>query len=68
MGGFFVKQVTNLIDFDLIRLVDESKKEGFRFLERLVDEYKNGTNTFKQPGEVLYGVFDKIGAPIAIGD
>lgn len=67
MEKFRVQQVTNLIDVDLTHLVNESKKQGFRFLERLVDDYKNGTNTFNRPGEALYGVFDKMSVPIAIG-
>jgi GNAT superfamily N-acetyltransferase len=67
MEEFLVKQITNLLHGDLIHLVDESKEEGFRFLGRLIDDYKKGTNTFKQPGEALYGVFNKMGIPVAIG-
>lgn len=67
MEKFSVQRVTNLIDVDFIHLVNESKEQGFCFLERLVDEYKNGTNTFNRPGEALYGVFDKMSVSIAIG-
>jgi GNAT superfamily N-acetyltransferase len=31
--------------------------EGFRFLDRLVDEWGSGTNRFDKPGELLIGAF-----------
>ncbi|MCH7320444.1 GNAT family N-acetyltransferase [Solibacillus sp. MA9] len=67
MEEFKVKQIKNLFYVDLNQLVKESKEEGFRFLERLVNDYKKGTNNFNKPGESLYGVFNKEGVLIAIG-
>jgi hypothetical protein len=67
MKEFEVKQIINLFCVDLTHLVKESKEEGFRFLERLVSDYKNGTNNFNKPGEFLYGMFNKEGVLIAIG-
>jgi GNAT superfamily N-acetyltransferase len=67
MEGLEVKQIKNLFQVDLSNLVNECKEEGFRFLERLVNDYKNGTNNFDKPGEVLYGIFDEEGVLIAIG-
>jgi GNAT superfamily N-acetyltransferase len=46
MEEFIVKQINSLFDIDLNHLVKESREEGFRFLERLVNEYESGTNTF----------------------
>ena len=67
MEQFELKKIKNLLDVNLMDLVTESKKEGFRFLERLINDYKNGTNNFSKSGEVLYGVFNKEGLLIAIG-
>jgi GNAT superfamily N-acetyltransferase len=67
MKEFEVKQIINLFCVDLTHLVKESKEEGFRFLERLVSDYKNGTNNFNKPGEFLYGMFNKEGVLIVIG-
>jgi GNAT superfamily N-acetyltransferase len=67
MEGFKVKQIKDLSYDDLNQMVKESKEDGFRFLERLVNDYKNGTNNFNMPGESLYGVFNKEDVLIAIG-
>lgn len=39
-------------------LADESTREGFRFVRRLLDENASGEVRFDGPGEVLLGVFD----------
>ncbi|UOR12859.1 GNAT family N-acetyltransferase [Halobacillus amylolyticus] len=67
MEGYSVKKIKNLYQYDITYLVSESKEEGFQFLERLVTDYKNGTNTFKVVGESIYGVFNNDGVLIAIG-
>ncbi|HEY7039039.1 MAG TPA: GNAT family N-acetyltransferase [Methylomirabilota bacterium] len=35
-------------------LVVESERQGFRFVRRLVDEWRSGANRFDRPGEVLF--------------
>ena len=35
----------------------EAEGEGFRFMDRLVAEWRSGVNRFDQPGEVLLGAF-----------
>ncbi|MBS4192053.1 GNAT family N-acetyltransferase [Bacillus sp. FJAT-49705] len=67
MQEFHVKQLNNLLCNNLSNLVKESKEEGFHFLERLMNEYKGGTNTFNEHGEALYGVFSKEGVCVAVG-
>src|SRR4051812_9495841 len=67
MKQFELKRLKDLLNIDLTNLIIESKKEGFLFLERLINDYKNGTNTFSKPGEFLYGVFNQEGSVIAIG-
>ena len=42
---------------DIQPLVDESRAQSYKFIDRLVDEYTRGINTFYQPGEALFGVF-----------
>jgi GNAT superfamily N-acetyltransferase len=62
-----INKILDLSKVDISSLVEESKQEGFRFLERLVNEYKNGTNEFKKPSEALYGVFTDTGIIVGIG-
>lgn len=38
-------------------LLHASRMEGFRLVERLVEEYASGANRFDQVGEVLLGAF-----------
>lgn len=47
-------------------LIDESRGEGFAFLDRLRREYEAGTNRFDAPGERLLGAFVD-GALAAVG-
>src|SRR4051812_8180651 len=47
-------------------LVEESTREGYRFLQRLEGEYEAGRLRFDGAGEVLLGVFDGPGL-VAVG-
>lgn len=67
MGRYEIKQIKNLLDFDLNGFLEKSKEEGFHFVERLVNDYKNGSNTFNHFGEGLFGVFNEEGVLVAIG-
>lgn len=67
MEKFKVNRIQTLITAELFQLVLESKQDGFRFLERLVKEYENGTNTFTKLGESLYGFYTEQGVLIAVG-
>lgn len=40
---------------DLAPLVEESEREGFRFLARLRRDFDDGSNRFDAPGEALLG-------------
>jgi GNAT superfamily N-acetyltransferase len=62
-----VKKILDLFKVDFSSLVEEGKEEGFRFLDRLVNDYENGTNDFKKPSEALFGVYTNEGILIAIG-
>lgn len=64
---YIVKQMEVLDSREVSHLVQESKGAGFRFLEKLVNDFENGTNTFNKQGESLFGVFNKYGVIIAIG-
>ncbi|WP_114730951.1 GNAT family N-acetyltransferase [Pseudomonas fluorescens] len=50
----------------ILQLEAESVTEGFRFLTRLIIDWRNGSNRFDQPGECFLGVFDN-GQLIAVG-
>ncbi|WP_419893826.1 GNAT family N-acetyltransferase [Oceanobacillus kimchii] len=67
MGKYEVKKIYNLLEFELDTLVKESKQDGFRFLERLVNDYEAGSNAFNNFGEGLFAVFNEEGVIIAIG-
>jgi ribosomal protein S18 acetylase RimI-like enzyme len=41
----------------LDKLAIEAQSEGFNFLQRVIDEWKNQTNEFSKKGEVLLGIF-----------
>ena len=56
-SGIHVVKLDRLPLAELKPLVDESFSQGFEFVGRLVKEYFNGTNTFDQPGEALFGVY-----------
>ncbi len=40
-------------------LIDEASAEGFTFLERLREDWADGTNRFSGEGEAFYAVFDQ---------
>ncbi|HAM81981.1 GNAT family N-acetyltransferase [Ornithinibacillus bavariensis] len=67
MRKYEVKRIHNLLNFDLDSLVKQSREEGFCFVERLVNDYKNGSNTFNDFGEGLFGVFNDDNVLVAIG-
>ena len=67
MKEYEVKQIENLLILDLNIIIKQSKEEGFLIGERLVYDYKNGTNTFNNFGEALFGVFNNNGEIVAIG-
>ncbi|WP_375295191.1 GNAT family N-acetyltransferase [Paenibacillus sp.] len=53
-----IRQVeSSVIIRDLDELLAQSKLEGFRFVQRLVDEYIEGHNRFDRPGESLYACY-----------
>ncbi|WP_191559660.1 GNAT family N-acetyltransferase [Metabacillus idriensis] len=52
-----IKRLDSVKTEEISNLLDESKREGFRFLERLAAGYQSGDNKFKKPGEMLLGAF-----------
>ena len=42
---------------DLRPLIEESRVEGFKFLQRLQDEWFSGANRFDRDGEAFFGYF-----------
>ncbi|MEI4770171.1 hypothetical protein WAX74_11045 [Psychrobacillus sp. FJAT-51614] len=66
MEDFRISKIENLVISALSQLVEESKADGFRFLERLFNDYKDGTNTISEQGESLYGVYNENKSLIAV--
>lgn len=52
---------------EILPLIEESRAEGFDFLQRLKDEYASGANRFDKPGEAIFGVRDAQGRLVAVG-
>ena len=52
-----VVKLMKLPSDDLQPLLEESREQGFEFLDRLVLEYENGTNQFQRAGEALFGIY-----------
>ncbi|HDR4428658.1 TPA: GNAT family N-acetyltransferase [Bacillus cereus] len=57
MKDMHIQQIENLMKYEFKYLVQESKEEGFKFLQKLINEYENELNTFNKSGECLYGIF-----------
>jgi GNAT superfamily N-acetyltransferase len=51
---------------DVQELAESAVGEGFRFVQRLVEEFESGANTFGRPGEALFEVREA-GKLVAIG-
>jgi len=49
-----IVKITDLELDSLQALRAESSREGFRFMERLCDEWASGANRFNHPGEALF--------------
>ncbi|WP_432355809.1 GNAT family N-acetyltransferase [Sporosarcina sp. A2] len=64
---YVVEPVEDLMKLNIESLISESEEEGYRFLTRLAEDYKEGINTFSEPGEALYCVKDESGKIVAIG-
>ncbi|SES23072.1 GNAT family N-acetyltransferase [Psychrobacillus sp. OK032] len=53
-----VRKISDLNEVDVSKLIQESEKEGYRFVSRLASEYEDGTNRFSEQGEALFGAWD----------
>lgn len=51
----YIEQIFTL-PVDIETLLVESQSEGFRFLERLVADFREGSNCFDATGEILFAV------------
>lgn len=52
-----IKQIKDS-SIDLFELLaNEANSEGYRFVQRTIDEWKNGINDFSKKGEILFGIF-----------
>ncbi|UTT43397.1 GNAT family N-acetyltransferase [Exiguobacterium aurantiacum] len=67
MTPYSIRHIFDLNHVDLTDSLVASRQEGFRMLDRLVDDFRDGRNRFNQPGECLLGVFDASGNLLGIG-
>ena len=61
-----IRQMDDLPLVELEPLRVESRAQGHRFVDRLADDYADGSNRFNQLGEALFGVYAD-GQLVAIG-
>lgn len=57
MGDYAVRVLRPPSWREMEPLIEESRGEGFRFLQRLRREHESGATTFDVPGETLLGVY-----------
>ena len=50
-------QITDANIGGLDSLIEESKRAGYTFLQRTIDDWYSGLNRFDRPGEKLWGLF-----------
>lgn len=62
--GRLIERVVALDESALGPLLDASLREGWRHLERLVAEWRDGTNRFAAPGEAVFVARD---AAVVVG-
>ncbi|MFZ1755934.1 MAG: GNAT family N-acetyltransferase [Caldilineaceae bacterium] len=61
-----IEQLYHLPQPEMESLLAASRAEGYNFVDRLVDDFADGSNRFDQTGEALFGVYAE-GQLIAIG-
>lgn len=66
MSEITIAEVRKLLHHNLEPLISASGDEGYEFVQRLWNEYENGTNRFDTGGGVLYAANDD-NAMVAIG-
>ena len=54
-----VKNISDLNAVNVSKLIQESEKEGYRFVSRLASEYEDGTHRFSERGEAIYGAWEE---------
>lgn len=57
MKKFQVVRLKQLPINDIQPLLEESREQGFKLVERLVRQYLSGKNQFRKPGEALFAVY-----------
>lgn len=55
-NGFDLVAFTDANYLLIENLVEESKQEGFKLVERTIDDWNSGANRFSQTGEGLWGL------------
>lgn len=66
LSDFVIKSIKKLLTDEISDLVEESVREEFHFLKRLVNDYNSGRNRFDKSGESLYAVYGSSGKIIGV--
>jgi len=54
---FEILQITDFNLNSITYLAIEAQSEGYGFVQRTIDEWKNNINNFSKEGEILFGIF-----------
>lgn len=57
MNEYTIKEIDNNNTDSIISLRDESHLDGTKLVDKMIDEWKSGENTFSKPGEKAWGLF-----------
>ena len=49
-----IEQCDQLSSIDLGKIIESSRYENYRFIDRLVEDWQSGRNCFDKPGEALF--------------
>lgn len=66
LPGFVVQAIRELPVPDLLVMIEESERQGFAFVRRLLDQWHSGVKRFDGPGERLFGAFAGPGRAVGI--
>lgn len=54
MNPIHIIKITKFEEVFITHLIEESLSQGFRFVQRLIRDYRSGENCFNKPGEALF--------------
>lgn len=57
--GITIQHIKTSLPEEISQLAQQAKKDGFDFVERLIEEFNSGENRFERQGETCVVVYDE---------